>query len=61
MPMSTPLIWDTWVSHGLIPLRNDFVDYVDDVIPVKDVTKIHWVLNIGTTINKYIDKNGVAC
>ena len=39
--MSTPLKWDVGVSHGLTSIRNDFVDYFEADIPVKDVTKVH--------------------
>ena len=39
--MSTPLIWDTGVSYGLTPFRNDFVDEVETDVPVKDVTGVN--------------------
>ena len=44
----------------MVPLKSDFVDYAEAEIPVKDVTKVNQVIMIGTTINKFIDTNGVA-
>ena len=52
-----PLIWDTRALFGLTPFRGYFIDYVDAVIPVKDVTKVNRVIGIGTAIQNMIDVN----
>ena len=41
MPMSTPLIGVAGVSYGLTQFKNDYVDYADADIPVKDVIKVN--------------------
>ena len=61
MPTSTPLIRYIGTSYGLTPFKGDFVDYVEDGIPVKNVTKFNQVIGIGTTTNNFIDTNGVVC
>ena len=60
MPTSTPLIWYTGKSYGLKIFKSDSVHYIDSDIPVKDVTKVDWVIDIGTTVNKCFGNNGVA-
>ena len=47
------LIWDSGASFGLTPFLSDFIDYVEADIPVNDVTKINWVVGIGTTLHKF--------
>ena len=60
MPRHTPLIWNTRASYGMTPFKIHLIDYVEDDIPVKDITKVNQVIVIGTTINNFIDTNGVA-
>ena len=55
---STPLVWDTGASLGLTPYRADFVDYVEDNIPVRDVTKMNYVVGIGTLDYKFQNDKG---
>ena len=50
------LVWDTGALYWLTPLRSDFIDYIDCVIPVKDVTKVNRFIGIGTTCHKFIGK-----
>jgi hypothetical protein len=40
----TPLIWDTGATHGLTPFLKDFIHYHLCVIPVKDISKVNWVI-----------------
>mmetsp|Transcript_18724 Transcript_18724/g.38474 ORF Transcript_18724/g.38474 Transcript_18724/m.38474 type:complete len:311 (-) Transcript_18724:683-1615(-) len=46
------LVWDTGASFGLTPFRQDFIDYVEVELPVKD-TKINKVIGVGTAIFKF--------
>jgi hypothetical protein len=50
---STPLVWDTGASLCLTPYRANFFDHVEVNIPVKDVTKMKYVVGIGTVIYKF--------
>ena len=52
------LVWDTGASYGLTPYRQDFIDYVEVTIPVKDVTKVNQVVGMGTAIFKFKDSDG---
>ena len=47
-----PLVWDTGVSFGPTPFREDFVDYVKCSIPVNDIARTNMVIGIGTTLHK---------
>ena len=38
-----------------------FINYAEADIYVKDVTKVNIVVRVGTTINKSINMNDVAC
>jgi hypothetical protein len=55
---STPLVWDTGTSLGLTPYRADFIDYLEVNIPVKDVTKMNYVVGIGTVIFRFQNDKG---
>ena len=50
---NTPLVRDTGASLGLTPYRTNFFDYVEVNILVKDVTKMNYVVGIGTVIYKF--------
>ena len=52
------LVWDTGVSYGLTLFRSDLIDYVECDIPVRNVTKVNKVIGIGTTLHKFIERNG---
>ena len=52
------LVWDTGAYYGLTPYRQDFIDYVEVTIPVKDVTKVNQVVGMGTAIFKFKDSDG---
>ena len=58
---SDMLIWDTGASFRLKPVRSYFIHYVKADIPVKDITKVNRVIDIGTTIHIFIDVNGTTC
>ncbi len=47
------LIWDTGASFCLTSFCQDFIDYVQVEIPVKDVTKVNTVIGVGTAIFKF--------
>ncbi len=47
------LVWDTGASFGLTPFRQDFIDYVEVEIPVKDMTTVNKVIGVGTAIFKF--------
>lgn len=51
------LVWDTRASFGLTPFRNDFIDYIECIIPVNDIARTNIVVGIGTTLHKF-DMNG---
>ena len=55
---SVPLIWDTGASLGLIPYKADFFDYVEVNSPVRDVTKMNYVIGFGTVIYKFKNDKG---
>ena len=57
-PKSLILIWDTGASLGLTPFCSDFINYVEADIAVKDVTKVNWVIGIGTTLHKFWNDKG---
>ena len=57
-PRTMMLVWDTGASYGLTPLSSDFIDHLKCDIPVKDVTKINRVIEIGTTLRNFIESNG---
>ena len=57
-PRTMMLVWYTGYSYGLTPFRSDFIDYVSYDIPVKDANKVIRVLGIGTTLHKFIKRNG---
>ena len=42
-----PLIWDTGASFVLTPFRQDFIEYVECKIQVKDISKTNTVVGIG--------------
>ena len=50
---STPLVQDDGKLLGLTPYRADFFGYVEVNIPVNDVTKTNYVVEIGTVIYKF--------
>ena len=45
--MPLPSVWDTGSSLGLIHCRAIFLDYVDVKIPIKNVTKMNFLVGIG--------------
>ncbi|EJK75690.1 hypothetical protein THAOC_02579, partial [Thalassiosira oceanica] len=55
---STVLVFDTGASHGLTPFLDDFVDYVEMELKVKDVSSVQTVVGIGTTLYKMRDTKG---
>jgi hypothetical protein len=57
-PKTLILIWDTRASAGLTPFRSDFINYVECKIDVCNITKVNKVVGIGTTLHKFVDKNG---
>ena len=57
-PKDVILIWDTGASFGLTPFWSDFIDCVEADIHLKDVTKINWVIGIGTTLHKFQNDQG---
>ncbi len=42
-----------WVNS----ICSDFIDYLECDIPVKDLTKVHKVIGIGTTMRKFTNTN----
>ena len=52
-PKDLILIWYTGASFGITPFQSDCIDYVEDGIPVKNVTNINRVIGIGTTLHKF--------
>ena len=52
------MIWGTGASFGLTPFRSNFIDYVEADIPMKDLTKINRVIEIGTTLHKFQNYQG---
>ena len=57
-PKTLMLIWVSGASFGLTPFWSNFIDYVEVDIPVKDMTKINWVIGIGTTLHKLQNDQG---
>ena len=57
-PKDLIFIWGTGASFGITSFRSDFIDYVEADIPVKDDTKINWVIGVGTTIHKFQNNQG---
>ena len=57
-PESTILIWDTGASHSVTPCWSDFIYYVECEIPLQGVTHVNRCRGIGTTLNKFRNKNG---
>ena len=57
-PRTTVNIWDTGSSFGLTQLRSDYIEYVNCNITVKGFTKVDTVIDIGTTIYKFVNANG---
>ncbi len=51
----TMLIWDTRASFDLTPFCQDFIDYVQVEMPVKDVTKVNTVIGVGTAFFKFVN------
>ena len=49
---------DTGDSLGLTPYRADFFDYLEVNIPVSNVTKMNYVVGIGTVIYKSQNNKG---
>lgn len=47
------LALDMGASFGLTPFRQDFVDYVEVKLPVKDVMKVNKVIGVGTALFKF--------
>ena len=47
------LAWDTGDYFVLMPFKADFIDYLECVIPVKDVTNFNKVIGIGIKIHKF--------
>ena len=47
------LAWNSGASLGLRPFCDDFLDQVDLDIPVKDVTKVNKVVDIGNAVYKF--------
>jgi len=56
--MNTPLVYDAGALHGLTPFRQDFIDYKECDIPVKDVSKVNRVRGIGTVMYKFVATKG---
>ena len=56
-PRTMMLVWDTGDSYGLTPSSSGFIDYVECDILVKDVAKVNRVIKIGTTLDKFIERN----
>jgi hypothetical protein len=54
----TPLIWDTGATHELTPLMKDFIHLHPCDIPVKDISKVNWVIGVGTVMRKFWATNG---
>ncbi len=54
----TPLVWDTGATHGLTPFMKDFIHYHLCDIPVKDISKVNWVIGVGTVMHKFRVTNG---
>ena len=48
------------MSYGLKSFKSDCFDHIEAEIPFKDVTKVNQVIGVGTTVNSFMDKNGVA-
>ena len=51
------LVWETGALYGLTLFSSDFIDYVECDILVKDVAKVNRVIKIGTTLDKFIERN----
>ncbi len=49
----TLLIWDTGATHGLTPFLKDFIHYHSCDIPVKDISKVIRVIEVGTVMHKF--------
>ena len=54
----TPLILDTGATQGLTPFLKDFIQYHPCDIPVKDISKVNWVIGVGTVMHKFQATNG---
>jgi hypothetical protein len=52
------LVWDTGASFGLTPFRDDFIDYQPCSLPVKDISKMNYVIGVGTVMYKFQAENG---
>ena len=57
-PKTLILTWDTGASAGLTPFCSDFIDYVECEIDVWDITKVNKVVDIGTTLHRFVDTKG---
>lgn len=57
-PVTIPLVYDTGASHGLTPFRQDFMDFRECRIPIKDISKMNYVTGIGTVLMKLPATNG---
>ena len=56
--MNNPLVLNTGVSLGLTPYRGDFITYRKVNIPLRDVSKINYVIGVGTVAWRFKDKHG---
>jgi hypothetical protein len=52
------LIWDTGATHGLTPFMKGFIHYHLCNIPVKDISKVNQVIEVGTVMHKFRATNG---
>ncbi len=57
-PDDTVLVCDLGTSAGLTPFKSDFFEYVKCSIPVHDISKVYEVIEIVTTIHKFVDTKG---
>jgi hypothetical protein len=53
-----PSVIDTGASAGLTPFRDDFIEYKECSIPVKDISKMNYVSGVGIVLQKHIATNG---
>ena len=53
-----PSVWDAGASHGLTPLRANFIDSEKCSVPVQDISKTNHVIGIGTVMHHFKASNG---
>ena len=58
LPKDLPLVYDTGASRGLTPFCDDFIDFVEVLIPINDIKKTYFVTDVGTTMYRLPGTDG---